>query len=96
MHYEIMGLITSTSYSLLILYPLMLAVKGILVKYGHHSIQIKNMSDNTVRSLAFIVFLLMILSAVLIGFNWYNWYGLLGPVQIILLFLFIPLYKKME
>lgn len=96
MNSEILPLIQSFIYSAIILLPIMMILKGLIVKYGPESIKLENLSDNVVRALALFVFALIVTSVVIIIFNWQNWYGLLGPVETILLFIFIPLYRKME
>lgn len=95
-NFEMLALLQSFVYSVLILGPIYLILQSVFRKHGPEVMQLSNLSDNIVRSLALFIFLLMIGSFVFITYNWSNWYGLIGPVEFSLLFLFIPLYKKME
>lgn len=95
-NFELLALFQSFVYSVIIIGPLYLVGRSIFRTHGPECMQMNNLSDNVVRSLALATFLLMIASFIVILYNWSNWYALMGPIEVLLTFLFVPLYKKME
>lgn len=90
---QILTLVQSLIYSALILIPILYMIKVVLKKYIPVEMHVDNLPDNVVRGLALTIFLLMIGSIMLVTTQWF---AALGPIEIILIYIFIPLYKKME
>lgn len=93
---QILALAQSFVFSTLIIFPLMLLVRAGWRDNAPSHYQLSNLPDSVVRGLAMFVFTIMAGAVVLVGFHWDNWYAILGPVEVFLFLIFMPLYKKME
>lgn len=91
-----LALVQSFGASCFIFMPFMYFIKAAIVKFGTYSMQIKNWPDDVVRGTAMFVFMTMVVSAILVMLHWDDWFGLLGPIQVFLALIFLPLYKEMD
>lgn len=94
--HEMFALFQSFLLSFIVIWPVLMIARYVYRQNTPHSWQMRNWSDSMVRPLAFVIFLVMLASAVYILIEKRNYYALIGPIEVFLMFFFLPLYKKMD
>lgn len=94
--HEIFALFQSFLLSFIIIWPALMITRYVYRQNTPYTWQMRNWSDNMVRPLAFVIFLVMLISAAYVLIEKRNYYALIGPIEVFLMFFFLPLYKKMD
>lgn len=94
--HEMFALFQSFLLSFIVIWPALMIARYVYRQNTPYNWQMGNWSDSMVRPLAFVIFLVMIASAVYILIEKRNYYALIGPIEVFFMFFFLPLYKKMD
>lgn len=93
---ELFILFQSFGASFMIIWPVLIIARYLYRKNTPDSWHMSSWSDTIIRPLALSIFLIMVASALYLLIEKRNYYALIGPIEVFLLFFFLPLYKKMD